>query len=96
MENNKVQLLKGKRITLLNGMRFRDTSYSGLVKQMQKSTWLEENKIEYMAGVARRSKIYTGQEITYTGPEQFVKELHRIGIITELEEFSRFYQNEQH
>lgn len=68
-------------IKLKNGKTFKGETFEEVVLKLKASTWLDENKIEYMAGVASRSIICTGEEISYTDPEEFIKELDRVKIL---------------
>jgi len=73
-------------ITTQNGNQYSAKTYAKLVKKIAESTWLQQNKIQYMAGVAMRCKLWDGSIIKYRNPKQFIHELHRIGVITDLEE----------
>ena len=57
-----------------------------LVKCMRNdSPWLpneQQNSDQaYMAGVARRTEVYTGVAITYTNPVEFLQGLQDLGLI---------------
>ena len=68
-------------IKLNNGKTFKGDTFEEVTVKLKESTWLEENKIEYMAGVAQRTTVCTGEEISYTNPEEFIKELDRVKIL---------------
>ena len=57
-------------------------SYRDVVQKMMDNPWVQEESIdEYMQAVAHRTNILPGERIKYQGEEEFISELHRIGII---------------
>lgn len=71
-------------IKLLDDQIIKAHSYQEAVEKMKTSASLQDNKIEYMEGVAQRVQVYNGEIINYNTPEEFIKELHRAGIIVVL------------
>ncbi len=67
---------------LENGNIYKAKSYKKLVKALADE--LEQSKIEYMAGVARRCEIWDGSVLKYDCPKTFVEELVRVGVIVRL------------
>ena len=42
----------------------------------------DDNVQDYMQGMIRRAKMWTGQDISFTDYEGFFQELHRVGMAT--------------
>jgi predicted RNA-binding Zn-ribbon protein involved in translation (DUF1610 family) len=75
------------RIKLEDGAVFMAQSYSDLVSGMKLDMYsVPDTKDEYKQGVARRSEIYDGQEISYNTDKEFILELQRIGVVVDLTE----------
>lgn len=71
-------------VTVENGKQFKGETYSKVVKEMARSTWFEQNKLQYMEGVAHRCRVWDGSEIKYTTPKEFIYELLRVGVLVDV------------
>jgi hypothetical protein len=69
-------------IVLKNGKKITGNTWEEVVQNLKNSTlfFTEQSIEEYMAGVAERAEIRE-QQMHYTGPESFLQELCRIGVI---------------
>lgn len=65
-----------------DGALYEGKSYVEVVRMMKLDSFVQHpSKQEYMAETARRCVIFSGQEITFSGPKEFLQELQRIGSI---------------
>lgn len=70
-----------------DGRVYRAESFEELVTAMRKDTWYPfQSDEQYMAGVARRCKLWDGVGIQYHDARSFIKELQRVGVIVEMVE----------
>ena len=69
-------------IQLKNGKRIYGKDWEEVLLNLKGSTYFKQTLEEYMAGVAERAQIFSGDKIHYKDAKTFLKELERIGIIT--------------
>lgn len=62
-------------------------TFASIVRQMSQHYPRGETKREYMDATARRVRIWDEVQIRTNTPEEFIWELHRVGVITEILEF---------
>lgn len=69
-------------IELMDGDRFTDTSYEGIVKQLKLEDWTNyQSPTDYKDNIARRVRIFNGHRLKYSNDKEFLEELYRIGFI---------------
>jgi hypothetical protein len=65
-----------------DGALYEGKSYAEVVRMMKLDSFVQHpSKQEYMAETARRCVIFSGKEIRYNGPKEFLQELQRIQAI---------------
>ena len=67
---------------LQNDKIIRAKDNKDLVEAM--ASFTEESIEDYMKGVKRRCKLWDGSEIKYSNIDEFVSEMHRVGVIKKL------------
>lgn len=75
------------KITLETGDVYFGDTYASLVRQMSRHYPRGETTREYMDATARRVEIWDAVKIRTKTPEQFIRELQRVGVVTEILEF---------
>lgn len=70
-----------------DGAKFEGKDVKEVVNAMRLDMWdpVPETNEDYMAGVAKRAKIYDGKGISYSDEEEFLNELVRVGVIEKME-----------
>lgn len=77
------------RIKLETGDIYFGESYAALVRQMSQHYPRGETKREYMDATARRVEIWDATKIRTKTPEEFIRELQRVGVVTEIAELKK-------
>jgi len=71
-------------ILLETGKWYKGETCLDLVKALRDATWMVENNIRYMEGVAQRCRIWNGDVLQFNNEDEFVAELLRAGVIKEM------------
>ncbi len=75
------------KVTLETGDVYFGETFGQIVRQMSQHYPRGETKREYIDAVTRRVEIWNAVKIRTKTPEQFIRELHRVGVVTEILEF---------
>lgn len=72
-------------VHFIDGLELQGENWDEIVKRLRFSSFDPEDTLEeYMQEVAKRTAFQTGTEISWSTSEEFVKELHRAGIVTQI------------
>ncbi len=72
-------------VNFIDGLTLTGEDWDEIINRLRDTAWEPEDTVEaYMKEVARRTEIQTGVKIDWRDSEEFVKELKRAGIITEI------------
>ncbi|SFH23245.1 hypothetical protein SAMN05660649_04378 [Desulfotomaculum arcticum] len=72
-------------VHFIDGLTLTGEDWDEIINRLRDSSWKPEDSVEqYMKELARRTEIQTGVKIDWQDSEEFVKELKRAGIITQI------------
>ena len=84
------RLVSMLKVVFEDGYVLEGESYEELATRLWSGSFSNDASVQdYMQGMIRRAKMWTGQDISFTDYESFFSELHRVGITSPVEDTSK-------
>ena len=78
------------KVIFRDGYEIEGKDYEEIVTKMWMDSFAsEDNVTDYMQGTIHAVKLQTGKDINFNDHESFIKELHRVGLATSIEDTSK-------